>query len=63
MRKTATHLAACLQTTEPTHSAYAALHRMERICFDTAAQFDLLLTTELRDKLENIDYGTRPYGR
>jgi hypothetical protein len=55
MRAVATHLAECLKTTPPSHGAHGVLHRLERICYDTATQFDLLLTPELRAKLENID--------
>jgi hypothetical protein len=55
MRKTATHLAGCLQATKPTHSAYAVLHRLERICYDTSVQFEHLLSPEVRAQLANID--------
>jgi hypothetical protein len=57
MNKTANHLAARLQKTEPADAVYGTLHRWERICFDTSKQFERLLAEmphELRDELANI---------
>jgi hypothetical protein len=55
MRDAAVHLASALKTTPPSHGAHGVLHRLERICYDTSVQFDLLLSPEVRAKLQNID--------